>query len=120
MGNPESGVEVTDLLQRLKTSPDPDAFSRRVERAKEIRRTYKFGLLRNERDRLVYRVTGGTTPYEVTLDLSGDGGHTCTCPDHSGEPGLARLHAGGFCKHVIAAAIQAGRSELLIPGVVTT
>lgn len=51
----------------------------------------------------VFDVSGGTRPYEVTVDPTWYCRPTCTCPDASNR---AQEQNGGFCKHIIAVLFQ--------------
>ncbi|HNS10235.1 MAG TPA: SWIM zinc finger domain-containing protein [Candidatus Ozemobacteraceae bacterium] len=51
----------------------------------------------------VFDVSGGTKPYEVTVNPGWQCCPTCTCPDASNR---AQEQNGGFCKHIIAVLLQ--------------
>ncbi|MBI4347345.1 MAG: hypothetical protein HY553_10850 [Elusimicrobia bacterium] len=54
--------------------------------------------------------------YYVYLDLTGKGWHHCTCANLSVLPfQKRRLGRGMFCRHIVAAAMEAREPALLIP-----
>jgi uncharacterized Zn finger protein len=69
-----------------------DRDRRMLRAANSVLKDYQFTSI----DRLRTRVSGGTTPYEVTAHPDWSARPSCTCPDHQGAA------AAGYCKHIIA------------------
>lgn len=52
--------------------------------------------------------------YFVYLDLTGKGGHYCTCRDFSPFKSLRRV-SERLCRHVVAAILKENHPEMLLP-----
>ncbi|HOT27187.1 MAG TPA: SWIM zinc finger domain-containing protein [Candidatus Ozemobacteraceae bacterium] len=89
-----------------------DLYSREVRvirAARDVLAKYAYGQpVAGPDGRLTFRVTGGTKPYEVTIDPAWLLQPACTCPDAENR---AKTHTGGFCKHIIALMIKDARFQ---------
>jgi predicted nucleic acid-binding Zn finger protein len=91
---------------------DPWQFRMRLDRAKKVRKTYKFELLAAGKTEEFYEVRGGNGPYHVFIDLTGKDSHYCTCPDGARRIEVAFV-GGSLCKHVLAILLAPKKAQLL-------
>ena len=67
-----------------------------------------------------WRATRDRHDFYVFLDITGNGRHHCTCAQDDSRPAGKRFRvhrqgAGMFCRHIVAAAMQASQQALLLP-----
>jgi len=76
---------------------------------------HKYVLFMHSEMHLLINDDAGT-PFLITLDLAGQGNHSCTCYFTIGCHSCAAYHDGHrVCSHIVAAAFHTNHAHLLLP-----